>query len=189
MWMKVARDWMGGGGGGDPCFTSILPLSYIPSLEEILPLPSLWYCCQSTRKHTETAGVIKTPHLNLSVVWEEVRDQWRFRFCILLISLSFKGNRYPNSLRRSKSGAKLLNFSICPCQWHWEVSSTPCQESRGFFFLYFKPCISGRLCGLWSMESLKATHMPQRKTCADPHSLPCGGYFEPIILWRTEAYV
>ena len=72
-------------------------------------------------------------YLNLSVVWEEIRDQWRFRFCILLISLSFRGSLYPSSFRRSKSGTMLLNFSICPWKQDAKVGLAPQSEKAEDF--------------------------------------------------------
>lgn len=72
-------------------------------------------------------------HLNLSVVWEEIRDQCRFRLCILLISLSFSGSLYPSSFRRSRSGARLLNFSICPWKQDLKVSLALWSENAEFF--------------------------------------------------------
>lgn len=72
-------------------------------------------------------------YLNLSVVWEEIRAQCRFRFCTLLISLSFRGSLYPSSFRRSKSGTMLLNFSICPWKQDAKVGLAPQSEKAEDF--------------------------------------------------------
>lgn len=139
---------------------------------------SLRHFCRSSTKHTEATEVIQTsPHLNLSVVWEDIRDHWRFRFCILLISLSFKGNRYPNSLRRSKSGAMLLNLIICPCRWHWKASSAPSQERLGLSLLWTLQVWYQEGSFSRSAELLRARHKLQRDSCPDLLSLPCWGCY------------
>lgn len=55
---------------------------------------------------------VTAQYLNLSVVCPEEVDQLLLRFCMRLISASFKGSRYASSLRRSSSGAMLLNFNM-----------------------------------------------------------------------------
>lgn len=108
----------------------------------------VWECSTATDNGTVSEVF---SYLNLSVRWAEWVAQALFKLCRRLTSLSLTGSLYANSLIRSRSGVRLLSFSM----WTWshiitflvrriyQVHITRVTKTAAFFIPSVFPYVSG----------------------------------------------